>query len=148
MPHLQSNMLTAWIRKTLLCTVWYGSMLEWMLWELILLVLVDLSHTEIILTQFSVNLDSRVWKLYKNAFHVSLSLDKTCIWLGIGGVYHKNSHFFPTTLLTESTWLMLFSRRYQFYMKPCAASSPPSLHCSMRAHLVLLFEKIHAKVLY
>lgn len=95
--------------------------------ELILLVWVDLSYTEIILTQFSVNLDSRVWKLYKNAFHVSLSLDKTCIWLGMGGFYHKSSHFFPTTLLTGSTWLMLFSRRYQFYMKPCAASSPPSL---------------------
>lgn len=48
-------------------------------WELVLLVLVDLSYTEIILTQFSVNLDSTVWKLYRSAFHVSLSLDKTCV---------------------------------------------------------------------
>jgi len=51
-------------------------------WELILLVLFELSYTEIIVMQFSANLDSIVWKLYKNAFHVSLSLNKTCIWLG------------------------------------------------------------------
>ena len=42
---------------------------------------------------------------------------------------------------------MLFSRRYQFYMKPCAARFPPSLCRTMRAHLVLLFETIRAEVL-
>lgn len=56
-------------------------------WELILLVLVDLSYTEIILTYLSVNLVSTVWKLYKNSFHVSLSLYKTCIWLGVFFIY-------------------------------------------------------------
>lgn len=76
-----------------------------------------------------------------------------CPWIklaqGKEQVFYRNSsHFFPTTLLTGNTWLVLLTRRYRFCMKPCAASSLPSLPCSTRAHLVLLFETIHAEALY
>lgn len=36
------------------------------------------------------------------------------------------AHFSPTPLLTGRTWLMLFSRRLQFCMKPCAVSFSPA----------------------
>lgn len=81
-PHLQSNVLTAWIRAAMLCAVVESAWVS--AWELTLAAMLDFSCSEVILTQLSVNSPSTVWKLPENALHRSVPMDKTCTWSGIG----------------------------------------------------------------